>query len=69
MNFILPVIFIVFGGCFIVISLSKKFYLDLVKNNGEEYAKRYIKRFKIGGFFLLIVSGMWLGFNFYTLGY
>ena len=56
MNVIFSSLFALFGVYFLILSISKKNYQRLVKNNDEKYADRNIKNLKIGGFILLVIS-------------
>jgi hypothetical protein len=60
---ILSIMTLVFGILAIFISRSKAHYDRLVLNGGEDFALKINKKTKIGGYFLLIFSTMWLLFN------
>ncbi len=65
MNFIFPVLFILFAIFFLILSKNKKNYQKLIENNGEKFANKINKGLKVCGYLLLICSLFWLAVNFY----
>ena len=63
-DYIFPIMFIFFAIFSLTLSKSKKNYQKLVEDNGEDFADRVNKYLMLGGYFLLICSAIWLGFNF-----
>ncbi len=66
LNFIFPVLFILFAIFFIVMSKSQRNYEKLVENNGEKFANQVTKYGRVCGYLLLVCSGFWLLLNWFT---
>ena len=62
-DYILPIMFVLFAAFSLSLSKSQKNYKKLVESNGEDFAKQVNKYLKLGGYLLLACSGIWLGFN------
>jgi uncharacterized membrane protein YkvI len=63
LDYIFPIMFLFSAIFFVTLSKSKKNYQKLVESNGEDFANWVNKYLKFGGYFLLICSVIWLGFN------
>ena len=64
-DYIFPIMFISFAIFSLALSKSEKNYQKLVKNNGEDFAKKVNRYLELGGYLLLICSVIWIGFNFF----
>jgi isoprenylcysteine carboxyl methyltransferase (ICMT) family protein YpbQ len=65
-DYIFPIIFILFAIFALVLSKSKTNYQKLVENNGEDFANKVNKYLKVGGYLLFICSILWICFNFFS---
>jgi len=62
LRLIYPISSMLFAIFFIFLSKNKKNYQKLVENSGKKFAAKTSKLLSIGGFSLLIFSGLWLLF-------
>jgi len=62
-DYIFPILFIMFAVFSLFLSMSKKNYQKLIKNNGEKFANQIIRYLKICGYLLLICAVVWIGIN------
>jgi hypothetical protein len=65
LNYIFPIMFILFAIFSFSLSRSKKNYQKLAESYGEKFATQIKKFLKIGGYLLLICSGIWMGIIFF----
>ncbi len=66
LNYIFPIMFIIFGIFSLSLSKSKKNYQKLVEDNGENFANKINKILKICGYLLLIISVLSIGINYFV---
>jgi hypothetical protein len=59
-DFVIPILFVMFGIYFIILSKNEKNYQKLIKNNGRDFANKINKGLKMGGYLLLICSFFYL---------
>lgn len=66
LDFVIPLLFAVFGAFFIILSRSKRNYVKLIENSSVEFANKVNNGLKIGGYLLLACSFLYLVFDIIT---